>query len=659
MNAFGLNGLFIGITSISMAILVFFKNRKSSANKLWIVFTISVAIWGFGGLKISITRDPESSLLYWRLTHIGVIFIPVLFMHFVYEFLKKKERWPIYLAYLFGFFFLSINFSDLFIKNVGWVFDSFYYDGRPPTVLYSIFTILWFTITIISHILLFKVLRKSTSIIRNQIKYFFWATLIGFLGGGMSYLPVFGINIYPYGNFTVPLYPLIMTYAIVRHRLMDIRVIISKGVAYGSLSILTSFVFIPILLFMENYLFGGITNDMIKLNWWVVVWIFLLTFITSLFYPKIIAKAQERLRDIFFKEKYDYKKIISNLSNAIISILDIQDLLKLLGDQLIRAFDVSRISVIALEERFNKYRVMYSYGMASNFDSSFNIPTEDRFIPAIKERSEIVIKEEAEQMMEAGRGESVNLELIVEKMKLMNSEICIPMISQDKLVGIINMDNKGNRKTYSDEDIELLHILGNQAAIAIKNAQLYEEAITDYLTGVYNHKYFILRLDEEIERVKRYHHFLSLLMIDLDKFKEINDRYGHQIGDDILKKAAGILRHKTRRVDIVARYGGEEFSIILPETEIKDSQTVAERLRKHLDETTLVAERLRRNVEEERFITKDGEDIHLTISIGIAYFDGKDKEFVSQELVKQADTALYQAKKDGRNKVVVKNNNRK
>lgn len=238
-------------------------------------------------------------------------------------------------------------------------------------------------------------------------------------------------------------------------------------------------------------------------------------------------------------------------------------------------------------------------------------------------------------------------------MERIGAEVSVPLFYKGELEGLLTLDHKATKEPYVQSDIDLLEALASQAIIAIKNAQLYEEAITDSLTRLYHHKYFKLRINEEIERAKRYQHPLSLLMLDLDHFKEINDRYGHQIGDNILKKIADILKTKTRRVDIVARYGGEEFAIILPETGTKGAEVVAGRLNQHLRGVIWVADRLRKSIEQEEFKSEGGERIKVTLSMGISYFDGKDREFVSSELIRRADTALYRAKEKGRNRTEV------
>jgi diguanylate cyclase (GGDEF)-like protein/PAS domain S-box-containing protein len=164
--------------------------------------------------------------------------------------------------------------------------------------------------------------------------------------------------------------------------------------------------------------------------------------------------------------------------------------------------------------------------------------------------------------------------------------------------------------------------------------KLTDLALHDALTGLYNRGSFDEKLKEEINRSQRYDRNISLLLIDIDFFKKVNDTYGHQAGDEVLKSIAGMISDSVRNSDYVARYGGEEFVVILPETA--------------LEEAIELAERIRMIIEEKEFKVSEKDTIHLTISIGI----GSGSEGITAEhLIKAADTAVYDAKEHGRNQV--------
>src|SRR3989338_127451 len=229
VGLFALSGLLISVSSGVMT-FVMFSVGKQRLHKLWGFFCISVFIWGIGSFFIGITDKPNVADFLWRITHKGVAFIPALFMHFVYTFLRMRQRLVVVLPYILAIIFsvLAVS-SDLLIANMRFVFGEFFYDS-PPGLLYPLFTAYFFGLTIFNHVLLYrsyrneKIIDDATRLDHTRIKYFFLGTLIGFTGGSMSFLPVYNIDIYPVTNFAVILYPIIMGYAILRHRLFDLRV---------------------------------------------------------------------------------------------------------------------------------------------------------------------------------------------------------------------------------------------------------------------------------------------------------------------------------------------------------------------------------------------------------------------------------------------------
>jgi diguanylate cyclase (GGDEF)-like protein len=197
-------------------------------------------------------------------------------------------------------------------------------------------------------------------------------------------------------------------------------------------------------------------------------------------------------------------------------------------------------------------------------------------------------------------------------------------------------------KAFTQEDAQLLWILAlvaeNQLTRDYANEGLVQFAFTDYLTGLKTRGYFEQQLEAEVARSERKGQPFALLMVDIDYFKQLNDRYGHHAGDQVLRDVTSILVHDMREVDTVARYGGEEFVIILPETDGPGA--------------LFVAERLRRAVEQAKFFAGSPHAVeHLSISIGVAIF-GQDAKF-KRDLIECADSAMYAAKNSGRNRVVL------
>jgi diguanylate cyclase (GGDEF)-like protein len=175
-----------------------------------------------------------------------------------------------------------------------------------------------------------------------------------------------------------------------------------------------------------------------------------------------------------------------------------------------------------------------------------------------------------------------------------------------------------------------------QSETALRNAleEVERLAITDSLTGLYNHRHLFELAGREFQRARRYQLPLSVMMVDIDEFKQVNDTHGHAIGDQVLQGVAECCRKELREVDVIARYGGDEFVALLPETGLSAACQVAERLRKNIAERTLD--------------TKAGR-ITVTVSLGIAVLD--DEHLTAESLIDRADQALYVAKKNGRNRV--------
>lgn len=222
------------------------------------------------------------------------------------------------------------------------------------------------------------------------------------------------------------------------------------------------------------------------------------------------------------------------------------------------------------------------------------------------------------------------------------SYIALPLSGPDGVVAVIALTDKTNGGTFTDSDLSVLSLMSVPAALAVSRELMRDRtndlahlATVDALTGLFNRRYFETRLEQELQRQRRQMDDLSLLLLDLDNFKELNDTQGHLVGDTALKEVAEILRRAVRIFDVCARYGGEEFVILMPGAGASTALRIAERIRRQV---------------EQHFVTglRSGVPVPLTVSIGVSTAS---PDVTRDALVTRADTALLRAKATGKNQV--------
>lgn len=220
-------------------------------------------------------------------------------------------------------------------------------------------------------------------------------------------------------------------------------------------------------------------------------------------------------------------------------------------------------------------------------------------------------------------------------LKALNPEIVVPIVGIGGVYGFIVFGEKVLGEEYTQEEINYIDKLMKFTSTSLQNNLHYTTAVTDVKTQLYNHAFFMKRLEEELAIVRRYESQIGLIILDVDHFKIFNDTYGHMAGDVVLNNIARVLEKSIRKGDIPARFGGEEFVVLL--------------LRSSREDSIAVAERIRRAVEE-AVVEYSGKNLAVTVSIGVSYAN-PDNPVSSGDLIKRADAALYQAKKAGRNRV--------
>ena len=218
-----------------------------------------------------------------------------------------------------------------------------------------------------------------------------------------------------------------------------------------------------------------------------------------------------------------------------------------------------------------------------------------------------------------------------------NSCAIAPLICQDRVVGVLNLADKIDGDRFDSEDIALIELFSQLVGASIGNIKLFEkiqhQATTDGLTGLANHKTFYEILEKELWRSRRYGGQISLIMIDVDNLKKINDSYGHRAGDKVIREISRKIKECIRQIDTAARYGGDEFAVILPNTSLADAIIVAERMVEAVAHSPAIWKK---------------DQIPLSISVGLGQYDADSNP---EDITSGSDRALYKAKQAGKNTV--------
>jgi signal transduction histidine kinase len=461
MNPFALSGLLTGITSLAFGYFVYLKEKTRLLNRLWFIFTTSVAVWGLGGMWIGLAADPTTALWAWRLAFAcGVVWIPILFYHFVCVFGELQRRRLLLINYATGLGLFPLFFTDLMFPGVRLAFPAFYYSR--PGLLFPAFFIWWAGLVVVAHYELLKEHNRVSGQRRNQIRYFFLATAVGYSGGSLDYLPIFGIDIYPYGNFAVVLYPAIMTYPILRYRLMDITVAMEKGLMFLLLAIIVAVPSYPLLLILQKAYFGAVSLPFSM----ALLCLFTVMFLAV---SRLKVETQGAIVRTLFKARHDMYETLSAFSQALVTILDLRSLTEEIVRTLTNVIGIKTVSLYLFDQEKDVYVLAASHGLGTDQVSAMKRTAGEGLPYHLEYSREILVREELE------KAAAPETRAIVTTLAEMHSEVCIPLVNKDRLIGFCNLGARRDAGMYSAEDLNLLTTLARNAAIALDNARLYED----------------------------------------------------------------------------------------------------------------------------------------------------------------------------------------
>jgi diguanylate cyclase (GGDEF)-like protein len=329
--------------------------------------------------------------------------------------------------------------------------------------------------------------------------------------------------------------------------------------------------------------------------------------------------------------------VMNEISQQVNSSLDLPAVLAQLARDTAESIGVDRCLVWLLDEQKIHLNAVAGYGVPPEEVGRLSV-----FLPDIRTSRFFQALAGQEAVLVGSGQDEVIFRDQLQGVMTVRSMLAVPLLLKKQTIGLLAVDDTREVHEFLEDEKSLISAIANQAVLAIENARLYEQvkeqAITDGLTGLYNHRYFQLRFSEAFAHSKRYGNDLSLIMLDIDHFKRYNDTYGHMAGDLALKEIANLTRASVRENDLVARYGGEEFVIILPMTPLAGAK--------------IVAERIRESVQTCKFLGDiSAPQVCMTVSLGLSAYAERHEN--RDQLLREADDALYEAKEGGRDRVVI------
>ena len=465
LNLYAISSIFVTTTCFAMTILSFVKGRRKKQDYIWILFCLMATIWGVGGFGFSTSKTYEKAYFYWQIANICTIFAPTFYSHFIFNLLELKKKRFLFFLYGSSIFFIGLVFffPKIFLGDLRFVFNEFYIVSWPArkNVLYISFYVFYYWVLLFyDWQLLMQSYRHESGIKREQIKYIMLGSLFGWVGGHGIFPAVFGFNIYPFSNFLIGIYPLIITYAIIRYRLLDIKIAITRAGIF--LFVYTLVLGIPFWLGWKMLGFGIWLIPMIT-------GIFLTSFGQGTYsFLKRQAEAQ------ILKEERTILEILKKAAREIPHIKDIPHLLKFITNNL-QKLSVNYVAIYLWDVESNSYNLKDSVPVQANV---LTVAKDDSLIFELREKKmDRLVNYLNRDEIQFGIKDSNHLksQKIIVTMESLSAQVIIPMIFDGALLGFIVLGKREERKAYSEESLGVLSSIGSLAGNSIADYFYWEK----------------------------------------------------------------------------------------------------------------------------------------------------------------------------------------
>ena len=335
------------------------------------------------------------------------------------------------------------------------------------------------------------------------------------------------------------------------------------------------------------------------------------------------------------KSQIERLSLFHEVGKTLASTLDLQKILQTIMEKISDFLHPDTWSLLMLDEKTQELYFEIAIGGGANTLKDVRLKVGEGIAGWVVEHGEPVLVEDVKN--------DPRFSSKFDELTQINTQsvVCVPIKSRDRVLGVIELVNCLGKKSFKKEDIPILRNLADYAAIALENARyvqrIQELTITDDCTALYNARHLHFVLDAEIYRSTRYNYEFSVIFIDLDHFKQVNDTYGHLIGSKLLWMIGEIIKGHLRLIDYAFRYGGDEFVILLPQTPKENALMVVRRIKDLLN--------------SKLFFTEENLNIKVTASFGLAAFPGDAR--TRKDILRMADEAMYVVKNSTRNSIAL------
>ncbi|MFA5116722.1 MAG: histidine kinase N-terminal 7TM domain-containing protein, partial [Candidatus Omnitrophota bacterium] len=457
------------VFSLLLGLFVLLQNRKGPVNQAWAMFTLIMAFAFFSFVNF-ITSTAKADALFWdKLLYIGFIFLPVFFLHFVLEILNiyNEKKMLMFYSYATAALFVFIMvFTRSFITDIGPKLGFTFWTKKG--ISYPLFVAFFLTEVVYGNFLLYRSLKTLSGYKRERIRYLMIAAVIGYVGGFTNFLLNFDIPVLPYGNYLIPFSMIVVSYSIVKYRLMDVGTVVHKTLAFIVVSVIILGLYVTFYALARTLLSG-----LIDIHSPLVFLVFLFIF------TPLLAWTQRLVDKVFYRDKYDYRKVLRAFTVEIETLTQLEDLLRAVTRTITDAMHVERISIMLLDEVKGEY---VTEGAPDLYKTAFKLKEDSPFVRWLVHNARLA---EREQIEFNPKYEGIK-DMALKAFHEMEAEICIPLMLKNKLIGLLNLGRRLSGERYQDADFELLELLGAEIAVAVENARLYTQLKGSFLKTLHS-----------------------------------------------------------------------------------------------------------------------------------------------------------------------------